>query len=244
MQRLEGNVAVVTGASRGIGAGIAGAFAAEGALVAVCYNEGVKGADTVVSEIVESGGRAMAVRLPVEDRAAIKEALGEVTSKLGQIDILVNNAGINIPNDFDKISDSDWDRVLGVNLTGPFRVTQVALPYLADNSSIINISSVSGQYGGPRTTHYCVSKAGLIALTQNLAIFCAKRKIRVNAISPGLIASDMAGAATGLGIEEKILLKKMGEYKDVADAAVFLASGESSYITGHTLNVNGGLYIG
>lgn len=244
MQRLNGKVAVVTGASRGIGAGIAQALAAEGAAVAVCYNQGVKGADSVVSEIEESGGRAISVRLPVEDRAAIKKALDEITSKLGKIDILVNNAGINIPNDFDMISDGDWDKVIGVNLTGPFRVTQATLPHLTDGGSIINISSVSGQYGGPRTTHYCVSKAGLIALTQNLAIFCAKRKIRVNAISPGLIASEMAGAATGLGIEEKILLKKMGEYKDVAGAAVFLASDESSYITGHTLNVNGGLYIG
>ena len=244
MKRLNGKVAVVTGASRGIGAGIACAFAAEGAVVAVCYNEGFKGADAVVSEIEDSGGRAVSVKLPVENRAAIKEALATVASDFGRIDILVNNAGINIPNDFDKITDADWERVLGVNLTGPFKVTQVALPYLSDGGSIINISSVSGQYGGPRTTHYCVSKAGLIALTQNLAIFCAKRNIRVNAISPGLIASDMAGAATGLGIEEKILLKKMGEYQDVAGAAVFLASGESSYITGHTLNVNGGLYIG
>ncbi len=244
MQRLKGKVAVVTGASRGIGSGIARAFAKEGALVAVCYNEGVKGADAVVSEIEALGVKAISVSLPVEDRGAIKKAFKEITFELGQIDILVNNAGINIPNDFDKITDADWERVLGVNLTGPFKVTQVALPHFTDGGSIINISSVSGQYGGPRTTHYCVSKAGLIALTQNLAIFCAKRNIRVNAISPGLIASDMAGAATGLGLEEKILLKKMGEYKDVAGAAVFLASDESSYITGHTLNVNGGLYIG
>ena len=112
-----------------------------------------------------------------------------------------------------------------------------------DGGSIINIASVSAQYGGPRSTHYCVSKAGVLALTQNLAIFCSDRGIRVNAVSPGLIRSEMAGAAAGLGLEEKILLGRMGTYEEVASVVVFLASDEASYITAQTINVNGGIYF-
>jgi 3-oxoacyl-[acyl-carrier protein] reductase len=241
--RLNGKTALVTGSSRGIGRAIVLAVAREGANAVVCYREQAEAAGEVVAAIKAEGGRATAVALAVTSRESIRAALEEVKSKFGPINILVNNAGINRPEDFDKITDEDWDDVLEINLTGAFRVTQEALPYLAEGGSIINISSVSGQYGGPRTSHYAVSKAGLIALTQNLAIFCAKRGIRVNTISPGLIASEMAQAAKGLPIMERILLGRMGTPEEVGDAAVFLASDESSYITAQVLNVNGGLYF-
>lgn len=243
MKRLKDKVALVTGASRGIGRAIALAAAAEGASVAVCYNTGAVEADGVVKEIEASGGSAMAVHFPVTDRACVKESLKKVVERFGNIDILVNNAGINRPNDFDKISDEDWDAVLGTNLSGVFKATQECLTHMNDGGSIVNIASVSGQYGGPRTTHYCVSKAGLLALTQNLAIFCSQRGIRVNAVSPGLIQSEMAGAASGLGLEEKILLGRMGTYEEVASVVVFLSSAEASYITAQTINVNGGIYF-
>ncbi len=243
MARLDGKVALVTGSSRGIGSQIALRLAHEGAHCAVCYNKEESMAETIARRIENSGGRAFAVRLSVTDRASVRRAAQRVVETFGKIDILVNNAGINKPNDFDRISDEEWHDVLDVNLTGAFKVTQELLPFMADGGSIVNISSVSGQYGGPRTTHYCVSKAGLIALTQNLAIFCARRNIRVNAIAPGLIESEMAGAATGLGVSEKILLRRMGTAEEVASVAVFLASSDSSYMTAQTLNVNGGLYF-
>ena len=165
-------------------------------------------------------------------------------NKFNSIDTLVNNAGINRPNDFDRISDEEWDEVLGVNLKGAFITIQEFLPLIKKGGNIINISSVSGQYGGPRTTHYAVSKGGLISLTQNLAIFCAPKNIRVNAIAAGLIQSKMAEAAKDLGILERIPLKRMGNPEEVAKVVVFLASDDASYITGQTINVNGGMYFG
>lgn len=243
MRRLEEKTCIVTGSSRGIGKAIALEMAREGARVAVCYNTGREEAEAVVAEIEAGDGEALAVRFPVTDRAAVREALSVITERFGAVDVLVNNAGINRPNDFDRITDEDWEAVMDVNLTGVFRVTQEVLPHIKDGGSVINISSVSGQYGGPRTSHYCASKAAVLALTQNLAIFCSKRGVRVNAISPGLIASEMAGAAKGLGVEEKILLGRMGTGAEVGKAAVFLASSDSSYITAQTINVNGGLYF-
>ncbi len=244
MEGLKDKVALVTGSSRGIGKAIALGFAKEGADVAITYKTEREKAESVAAEIKGLGRKALCLQLTVTDRPSILKALSALESEFGRLDILVNNAGINRPNDFDKITDEEWEEVIGVNLTGTFKVTQEALKFMARGGSIINISSVSGQYGGPRTTHYCVSKAGIIAMTQNLAIFCAGRGIRVNAISPGLIESEMANAAKGLGVTEKILLKRMGTVDEVGDAAVFLASDCSSYITGHTLNVNGGIYLG
>ena len=243
MKQLEERVALVTGSSRGIGKALAIALAREGAKVAVTYEKEKEKAEGVVGEIEETGGEAISLQLAVTDRSSIREALGAASKRFGRLDILVNNAGINRPSDFSEITDEDWEEVIGVNLTGTFKVTQEALKFMGRGGSIINISSVSGQYGGPRTTHYCVSKAGVIAMTQNLAIFCAPMGIRVNAVSPGLIESEMANAAKGLGVEEKILMKRLGTAKEVADSVVFLASESASYITGQTLNVNGGVYF-
>ena len=177
------------------------------------------------------------------------QVFGAIDSHWGRLDILVNNAGINIPTDFDKIQDEDWDEVLSVNLKGPFICTQMALPLLgkSGNASVINIGSVSGQYGGPRTAHYAASKAGLISLSQVIARFGANRGIRSNTIAAGIIASEMGSAGISAPsvakAAENILLGRLGDFEDVALAAVFLASDDSKYITAQTINVNGGLYF-
>lgn len=239
--RLNGKIALVTGASRGIGKAIAIAIMKAGSTVIVTYKINKDLADEVIKK--DKTGKSIAVQMDVLNRLSVKKAKKNIMNKFESIDILVNNAGINRPNDFDRISDEEWDEVLGVNLKGAFVTTQEFLPFIKKGGSIINISSVSGQYGGPRTTHYAVSKAGLLSLTQNLAIFCAPKNIRVNAIAAGLIQSEMAKAAKNLGILERIPLKRMGSPEEVAKVVVFLASNDASYITGQTINVNGGLYF-
>lgn len=242
--RLKGKIALITGSSRGIGRSIALAFAKEGTRVVICYlshkNEAMKVARRV-------GQKAIVVQLDVRDRESIKKAVAQVKKKFGPgIDILVNNAGINIPNDFDKISDKDWRDVMTTNLDGVFKTSQELLPLIKKGGRIINIASISGQIGGPRTTHYAASKAAVIALTENLALFCAKKNILVNAISPGFIKSPMLAKAVKEGklpILEKIPLGRLGTYEEVAKVAVFLASDDASYITAQVINVNGGLYF-
>ena len=243
MAKLKGKVALITGSSRGIGKAIALEFAKEGANIILNYVSIDETARNTKAQIEQFGVRVTVSKFDVRKREEIGKAKRLVEKELGGLDILVNNAGINRPNDFDKITEEEWDEVLAVNLKGAFLVTQTFADIISDGGSIINISSVSGQYGGPRTTHYAVSKAGLIALTHNMAIFFSKRNIRVNCIAPGLIESDMAEAARGLGVEEKILLKRFGLPKEVAKAAVFLASEEASYLTGQTINVNGGILL-
>ena len=246
---LQGRTAFVTGGSRGIGKAIALALAEAGAAVALSYRERRIEADAVVAEIEKHGGRAIALQMDVTDRASIEAAARDAKGALGSISILVNNAGINKPTDFDKVTDSDWDDVVTTNLKGPFIVSQVFLPLLAEGGtgSIVHIGSVSGQYGGPRTAHYAASKAGLISLAQVIARFGAPHGVRSNTVAAGLIASDMADAgmaATSVQkAAENILLNRLGKRREVADAVVFLASDASSYITAQTLNVNGGLYF-
>ncbi len=238
---LKEKVALVTGSSRGIGKAIARAMLDAGAKVVVTYKRNRSMAVKIMR--AARPGDVRVAQLDVTKRMSIRRLARRLKDEYGKIDVLVNNAGINRPNDFDKIRDGEWEEVLDTNLTGAFRVSQEILPLIREGGAIINIASVSGQYGGPRTTHYAVSKAGLISLTQNLAIFCARRNIRVNAVSPGLIQSEMASAAKGLGVKDKILLRRMGTPQEVASAVVFLASGAASYITAQTVNVNGGLYF-
>ena len=185
----------------------------------------------------------------VRDRGMLKKVVKDLDNKWGCVDVLVNNAGINKPEDFDKITDSDWDEIISVNLKGPFITTQEVFPLLrqSKSASIINIGSVSGQYGGPRTAHYAVSKAGLISLGQVIARFGSNSNIRCNTIAAGLIASDMGDEGMKSPIvakaAEAIILKRFGTFHEVAKTAVFLASDDSSYITAQTINVNGGLYF-
>ncbi len=173
----------------------------------------------------------------------------KLKKKFKRIDILINCLGINNPNDFDKINGHEWDKILDVNLKGPFLILQKSLPLLkkSRSASVINISSVSGQYGGPRTAHYAVSKAGLISLTQVFARFVAKFKIRCNTVSPGFINSKMAKKAKNSKkvnqIKKNILLSRFGDASEVANLCTYLSSDKSSYITGQVININGGLYF-
>lgn len=246
---LTGKAAFVTGGSRGIGAAIVAALADAGAKVAFTYRDRADAAEKVAAGVKARGGTAIALKMEVTDRTAVRAALRSAEKEFGRLDVLVNNAGINKPTDFDQISDADWDEILSVNLKGPFVCSQEALPLLAKHGkgSIINVGSVSGQYGGPRTAHYAASKAGLISLGQVIARFGAAKGVRCNTVSAGLIASEMADAGMASpAVQEaskKIVLGRMGTPAEVASVVVFLASDASSYITAQTLGVNGGLYF-
>ncbi|HTQ14934.1 MAG TPA: SDR family oxidoreductase [Rhizomicrobium sp.] len=245
---LDGRNAVVTGGSRGLGRAIALGLAEAGANVALTWREKQDEAMDAARAIEARGKRAVALKMDVTDRASV-EAAAKDARALGPISILINNAGINKPTDFDGIGDADWDAVLATNLKGPFVCAQVFLPLLreAGGGSIVHIGSVSGQYGGPRTAHYAASKAGLISLAQVIARFGARDNVRSNTLCAGLISSGMAAAGLAAASVQKaaenILLKRQGTAQEVADAAVFLASEASSYVTAQVLNVNGGLYF-
>jgi len=245
---LTGKSAVVTGGSRGIGRAIALGLAEAGADVVLSYRDKRAEAEFVAKQVEMMGRRAMAMPMDVTDRTSVESAARDARG-FGPISILVNNAGINKPTDFDQVTDGDWDAILAANLRGPFVCSQVFLPLLkeAGGGSIVHIGSVSGQYGGPRTAHYAASKAGLIALAQVIARFGAPAGVRSNTVAAGLIASDMAAAGMAAASVQKaaegIILKRLGQAREVADAVVFLASDASSYITAQTINVNGGLYF-
>jgi 3-oxoacyl-[acyl-carrier protein] reductase len=246
---LAGKNAVVTGGSRGLGRAIALRLAEAGANVALTYIARTDEALTVAREIENKGCLGIALQMDVTDRPSILSASQEARKALGHISILVNNAGINRPEDFDKVTEEDWDDVIAANLKGPFLCAQAFLPHLreAGGGAIVHVGSVSGQYGGPRTAHYAASKAGLISLSQVIARFGAPHNIRSNVVAAGLIASDMANAGLAAPSVQKaaetILLKRLGTPSEVADAVLFLASDASSYITAQTLSVNGGLYF-
>lgn len=244
---LEGKVALVTGGSRGIGRAIVDAYIREGAEVYFTYAVNEKAALATCAALNLNPEHSFCA--DSRDRSALKKVFSTIAKKAGKLDILVNNAGINKPTDFDEITDEDWDEILGVNLKGPFVVTQEALGLLrsSEAASVVHMGSVSGQYGGPRTAHYAASKAGLISLAQVIARFLAKDNIRSNTLAAGLVASDMAAEAMNnpavRAASEQVLLKRFATVDEVAEAAVFLASSRSSYVTGQTINVNGGLYF-
>jgi 3-oxoacyl-[acyl-carrier protein] reductase len=244
---LQNKIAFVTGGSRGIGAAIVEAFRQEGAEVYFSYQSSKDLALALCNKLDISPDHAFCC--DVRDRQSVKVAMAQISERAGRIDVLVNNAGINHPNDFDCISDEEWDDIFAVNLKGPFIVTQEALSLLRCSSagSVIHIGSVSGQYGGPRTAHYAASKAGLMSLSQVIARFLAEDGIRSNTLAAGLIVSDMADAGMANPAVQKaaqsIPQKRLGTTQEVAASAVFLASDRSSYITAQTLSVNGGLYF-
>ena len=246
---LHGKIALVTGGSRGIGRTIVQALARAGAQVMFTCARQVKVARAFSDELQANGAEVMWTCMDVRDRQAVRLVIETTVKRFGGLDVLVNNAGINKPTDFDKVTDEDWDDILAVNLKGPFICSQEAIPAMRERGggSIVHISSVSGQYGGPRTAHYAASKAGLISLSQVIARFGAKHNIRSNTVAAGLIASDMAAAglasSTVAQAAQGILLGRLGTADEVASAVVFLASDASSYITAQTINVNGGLYF-
>ena len=246
MGTMTGRVALVTGASRGIGRAIATGLAEAGATV-VAAARGDNAAGTVEA-IRATGGSAEVLSLDVTDFAAIEAAIKGIVERLGRLDVLVNNAGITRDTLLLRMKREDWDAVLQTNLTAAFACAQAAVkPMIKQRSGrIINITSVVGQSGNAGQVNYAASKAGLIGFTKALAQEVASRNVTVNAVAPGLIDTDMTRAIAGGAHEEwaaKIPLARLGTPEDVASAVRFLASDEASYITGHVLAVNGGMYM-
>jgi len=245
MIELHERVALVTGASRGIGRATAHVLARQGALV-IAAARGENAAATV-SEIAAAGGRAEAMTLDVTEAGAIEAAVAGVLQRHGRIDILVSNAGITRDQLLLRMKRDDWDAVLATNLTATFALTQAVLkPMLKQRTGrIIAISSVVGQMGNAGQANYAASKAGLIGFCKSVAREVASRSITVNVVAPGLIDTEMTRGLTGNAQDDwssRIPLGRLGTPEDVAAAVAFLASDEASYITGHVLAVNGGMY--
>jgi 3-oxoacyl-[acyl-carrier protein] reductase len=243
---LTGRVALVTGASRGIGRAIATALAAQGATVVAAARE--RNAADTVDEITAAGGRAEVASVDVSDAAAIDALVAGTLDRHGRIDILVNNAGIAKDQLMLRMKREDWDAVIATNLTAAFMLTQAVLkPMIRQKGGrIVCISSVVGQSGNAGQANYAASKAGLIGFAKAVAQEVASRNITVNVVAPGLIDTDMTRAMTGDAREEwasRIPLKRLGTPGDIAAAVCFLASPEASYITGQVLAVNGGMYM-
>jgi 3-oxoacyl-[acyl-carrier protein] reductase len=245
MFELTGKVTLVTGASRGIGRAIASSFARQGALVVAAARG--DNARECVAELTSAGHRAEALSIDVTDAAALEKVPGDIVARHGRLDVIVSNAGITRDQLLMRMKRDDWDAVLATNLTATFVLAQAAMrPMLKQRGGrIIAVSSVVGQMGNAGQTNYAASKAGLIGFAKALAREVASRGITVNVIAPGMIETDMTRAIAGGAQADwtaQIPLGRLGSVDDVAAAACFLASDEASYITGHVLAVNGGMY--
>jgi 3-oxoacyl-[acyl-carrier protein] reductase len=246
MFTLEGKVALVTGASRGIGRAIATRLAQQGATVIAAAR--AENARACVDELRAAGHTAEALSLDVTDAAAVEAVPGDLVKRHGRLDIVVSNAGITRDQLLMRMKREDWDAVLATNLTATFALAQAAMrPMLKQRGGrIIAVSSVVGQMGNAGQTNYAASKAGLIGFAKALAREVASRAITVNVVAPGMIDTDMTKAITdGAKVDwaGQIPLGRLGTVDDVASAVCFLASDEASYITGHVLAVNGGMYM-
>jgi 3-oxoacyl-[acyl-carrier protein] reductase len=245
---LRGRVALVTGGSRGLGSAIALALAGAGAAVAVNFRSGQGAAETVVAQIAEAGGKAVAVAGDVGDPATIDGLFEAVQSRLGPVEILVNNAGIAQDGLLLRMGVDDWDRVLDVNLRGAFLCTKAALRGMIRRrwGRIVNVSSVVGLIGNAGQANYAAAKAGLIGLTRATAREVASRGITVNAIAPGFVETDMTAALNSAQREavlRQVPLERFATPAEIAPAVVFLASDAAAYITGQVLTVDGGLVM-
>ena len=243
---LEGKVAVVTGASRGIGKAVALKLAKDGAAIAINYNGSREKADEVKTEIEQGGGKAEIFQCDVSNFHACENFLGEVIKKFGRIDILVNNAGITRDGLLMRMSEEDFDAVLNTNLKGTFHCIRFAARQMIKQRSgrIINLSSVSGVVGNAGQANYSASKAGVIGLTKSAARELSSRGVTVNAVAPGFICTEMTDVLPEKTKEEAaagIPLGHLGKPEDIAEAVAFLASEEAGYITGQVLCVDGGM---
>ena len=245
---LTDKTAVVTGGSRGIGRAIAVALAAEGAKVAVIYAGNAAAAEETLSLIKEQGGEAVAMPCDVADDAAVSDMINAVKEQFGSVDILVNNAGITRDGLLMRMKEGDWQAVLDTNLTGVFHCTKAVTKLMMKQRSgaIINITSVVGQTGNAGQANYAAAKAGMIGFTKSVAKELASRGIRVNAVAPGCIDTDMTAVLSDAVKEDmlkSIPLGRVAQPEEVAKAVVFLASDNASYITGQVLNVDGGMVM-
>jgi len=245
MAMLDGRIALVTGASRGIGAAIALALAREGAAVGVNYRQSEAQAAEVVAAIRTAGGKALPFRADVSDGKCVRAMVAEMLSAFGRIDVLVNNAGILNDVLLHQMSDEIWDEMIATNLRSVFLCSRAVLPHMLGRGSgkIINVSSLLGQKGMAGRTHYAASKGGIISFTRALAREVGPCGIQVNAIAPGLIETELVGPISEENRRERsaiIALRRLGLPEDVAPTAVFLASDGANYYSGQTLSPNGG----
>lgn len=244
---LSDKVAIVTGASRGIGRSIALALAAQGVKVVVSARNAAA-LTALTAEIKSQGGNALAVVADVAVEEDANNLVKQAVDTYGQLDVLVNNAGITRDGLLLRMKSEDWDAVLDTNLKGAFLCTRAVAKVMSKQRSgrIINISSVVGEMGNAGQANYCASKAGLLGLTKSVARELARRNITVNAITPGFIVTDMTEDMSDKArqaMTEQIPLGRLGAAEDIANAVIFLASDQSAYITGQVLGVNGGMYM-
>jgi 3-oxoacyl-[acyl-carrier protein] reductase len=245
---LEGKAALITGASRGIGREIALELARQGANVAVNYAGSEAKANEVVDEIKKMGKDAFAIKCDVSNAEEVATMIKETVDRFGHLDILVNNAGITKDNLLMRMKEEEWDDVININLKGVFLCTKAVTRQMMKqrNGRIINIASIVGVSGNAGQANYVAAKAGIIGLTKTTAKELASRNITVNAIAPGFISTDMTDKLTDEVRSEmlkQIPLARLGEPKDIAKMAAFLASDDSSYMTGQTLHINGGMFM-
>ncbi len=242
---LEGEIALVTGASRGIGKAIAQTLASQGAtVIGTATTDG--GADNISAYLQDSGGKGMC--LNVTDADSVAAVIKQITADFGDISILVNNAGITRDNLLMMMKDDQWQDVLETNLTSIFRLSKAVLRKMmkAKRGRIINIGSVVGSTGNPGQTNYAATKAGILGFTKSLAREIGSRNITVNAVAPGFIDTDMTRELSDeqrSALVEQIPLNRLGDPQDIANAVAFLAGPKAAYITGETLHVNGGMYM-
>ena len=249
MSRLTGKVAIVTGASKGIGAGIAKALAAEGAAVAVNYASSREGADRVVAEITKAGGKAIAVQGDVSKAADVKRLVAETVKAFGGLDVLVNNAGIYAFDPLENVTEAEFHRLFDTNVLGPLLVTREAVGHFGPGGgSVINVSSVASLSPVPNAAVYSATKGALDSLSRVLALELAPRRIRVNTIAPGGVETEGTHSVGVIGsdLHKQIVaataLGRFGQPSDIAGVAVFLASEESGWMTGERLTVSGGYH--
>ena len=243
---LEGKVAIVTGASRGIGKAIAEQFIAQGAKVAFTYRSSAEAAAALEQELSAGGGTVKGFQSDAASMTDAERLVGEVVEAFGTVDIVINNAGITDDTLLMRMTEEQWDRVISVNLKSCFNLTKAVMRTMlkARSGSIVNISSVVGVQGNAGQANYAASKAGILGFTKSVALELGSRNIRCNAIAPGFIETEMTAKLdqdTVQGWRDAIPLKRGGTPEDVANLCVFLASDMSAYITGQTLNVDGGM---
>ena len=243
--KLKDKVALVTGASRGLGKAIALKLAAEGARVTVNYMNSADKAEEVVKEIISRGGNAAAVRADITSLPEVEKMVDSLYEQFGRIDILVNNAGVTKDELLLSMTPEDWDIVIKTNLGGLFNCTKAVAKYMMVQKSgrIINISSVAGERGGRGQSNYAASKGGINAFTRSVAMELAPKKITVNAVAPGVVETEMSSTVIRRAkdiILDAVALKRLGQPEEIANVVAFLASDDASYITGEVIRVDGG----
>lgn len=246
MKLLEGKVALITGASRGIGKAIAEKFAQHGANVAFTYASSEEKANALVKELESNGIKARAYKSDAADYEAAHQLIESVVAEFGTVDILINNAGVTRDGLLMRMSEEQWDDVMRINLKSVFNLTKAAMKTMlkARSGSIINMSSVVGVKGNAGQANYAASKAGILGFTKSVALEIGSRNVRCNAIAPGFIETEMTAALDEAVVQqwrEAIPLKRGGTPEDVANLCIFLGSDMSAYITGQTINVDGGM---